>query len=89
MKTEKILLILFSIPKTIDVFLPRSCFAKVTPFSWNKIKNILFQNVPAMKNPFIGKDGHDYHSYEDLQDAKKNWFRLNNPDTIQVFKKVA
>ena len=35
-----------------------------------------------MENPFIGKDGRDYHSAEALFQANKNWFERNNPKRI-------
>ncbi|MEK6899301.1 MAG: hypothetical protein AABW79_04360 [Nanoarchaeota archaeon] len=33
-----------------------------------------FRPAESMKNPFIGKDGRDYHSYEDLLDANKQYY---------------
>ena len=74
---------------TKGVFLPRDYFREVTPVPWDNIKEILPQREPGMENPYIGKDGDDYHSYADLQAADKNRFRTMNPDKIQVFKKVA
>ena len=74
---------------TKGVFLPRDYFREVTPIPWGKIEEVPSQREPGMKNPYMGKDGHDHHSYTALQAANKDRFRLMHPDKIQVFKKVA